>query len=64
MAITGMLVDVQWARTAGLVLIAPIFLGGLLLAVVVFPILIIANRKHERSDEDDYDEENEHASIS
>lgn len=50
LAIVGMAADVRLARTVGLLLIAPVVIGGILLVVAVFPILIIANRRHQRSD--------------
>ncbi len=53
LAITGIMGDIQWAKTAGLLLVAPIILGGFVLALVVIPILIIANRRHASTDEDD-----------
>jgi len=55
LAAVGAFADLQWATTAVWFLISPIILAGVLLVVVGFPVLILANRKHVRSDKDDYD---------
>jgi uncharacterized membrane protein len=55
LAAVGAFADLLWAKTAGWVLISPIILAGVLLVVVGFPVLILANRKHVRSNKDDYD---------
>jgi len=56
LAVLGTITETAWARTTGFVLISPIVLMGILLVVVGFPILIVANRRHARHTSDDYDE--------
>ena len=48
LAIVGMVADLSWARTIGLVLIAPLLLGAAFIGVVVIPFLIIHERKSRR----------------
>jgi len=53
LAAIGTITETAWARTTGFVLISPIVLMGILLVVVGFPILIVANRRHTRDNYDD-----------
>ncbi len=61
LAIVGTTADMPWVKTTGIVLILPIVIGGILLVLIGFPVLIIANRKLARTIEDDYDGQNDHA---
>lgn len=53
LAAFGTITETAWARTTGFVLISPVVLMGILLVVVGFPILIVANRRHTRDNYDD-----------
>lgn len=55
LAALGTITETAWARTTGFVFISPILIMGILLIVIVFPILIVANRKHARHTRHDYD---------
>jgi hypothetical protein len=46
--LTGFLTGVQALLDAGVWLFAPLILGGVLLVVVVIPVLIVDNQKHNR----------------
>jgi len=46
LALAGIACLLTGHRSAGLWLLAPLLLGGILLVIVVIPILIRANRKH------------------
>lgn len=44
----GMAAHIPWLRLTGAVLMAPIFVGGILLLVVVIPIVIALNYREKR----------------
>ena len=48
LAVSGTVGDVPILRTVGLALISPIVVGGLVLAIIVIPILVLANRKRNQ----------------
>lgn len=55
LAILGTITETTWVRTTGFVLVSPIVLIGILLVVVGFPILIVANYRHAPQTRDDCD---------
>lgn len=59
MAVLGTATETAWATTTGLVLISPIVLMSILLVVVGFPILIVANRRHDRHTRHDCNDSND-----
>ena len=61
LAALGTITETAWARTTGFVLISPIVLMGILLVVVGFPILIVANRRHAQHTRHDYDDPHDDA---
>jgi len=44
----GTLAKISWVRTAGFVLIAPLMIGGLAIALIVLPILVVVNWKRKQ----------------
>lgn len=56
LGIAGIICLASGYRKIGLWLLAPLWIGGVLLAVVIFPILIRANRKHRNESNSDQPE--------
>jgi Mn2+/Fe2+ NRAMP family transporter len=48
LALVGIICLLAGHKVAGLWLLAPLLLTGLVLIIVVIPILILANRKHQK----------------
>lgn len=45
LSLAGKVMGLGWLMVSGLVLVAPLLLGGVLLVLVVIPWLLISNRK-------------------
>ena len=54
-AVLGTALGQAYVKTIGFVLISPIVILGIMLVVVGFPILIVANSRHHKDSQDDYD---------